>query len=327
MIAVVYLVWGPLGPGPLRQFLDSYREHEAGADHELVVIYNGVTRGERPALDSELEATNHQLIELAAPVLDLAAYAQVLPALPHETLCFFNSYSEILATDWLAKLNDALEQPSVGIVGATGSWASLRSKRMSSLFLPSPYRGLLRRRHFSDLLALEHALDIERKQNQLSLGDEENAVLSAHSYIRHALRGLSTTPGDLRNFEPFPAHHVRTNAFIIRRETFEQMRMPTITRKADTYALESGRNSLTRQIEHQQLSALVVAKSGAAYKADHWHQSETLWQGNQDGLLVGDNQTRLYQLATFEHRKLLATLAWGRQARPQALPGTQISSA
>ncbi len=42
VIAVVHLVWGPLGPAPLREFLRSYNACEAGASHELVIVFNGV---------------------------------------------------------------------------------------------------------------------------------------------------------------------------------------------------------------------------------------------------------------------------------------------
>ncbi len=42
MIAVVHLVWGPLGAGPLQEFLASYKRHPAGAEHELVVLLNNV---------------------------------------------------------------------------------------------------------------------------------------------------------------------------------------------------------------------------------------------------------------------------------------------
>jgi len=41
--------------------------------------------------------------------------------------CFFNSFSEILAHDWLAKMYSQLSKPGIGLVGATGSWESMYS--------------------------------------------------------------------------------------------------------------------------------------------------------------------------------------------------------
>src|SRR5580692_1025456 len=101
MIAVVHLVWGPLGPQALRDFLASYGAHPAGAEHELVVLFNGVTSQQRPALEQALAGVDHRLLELAEPVQDLAAYLQAAQRLEHARCCFVNSHSAILADGWL----------------------------------------------------------------------------------------------------------------------------------------------------------------------------------------------------------------------------------
>ncbi len=124
MIAVVHLVWGPLGPAPLREFLRSYERHAAGAEHELVVVFNGVSAAQRPLLQAELHGTEHHLIELAEPAMDLVAYGAVVGAIEHSHVCFLNSYSVILADGWLGHLAAAVESPGVGLAGATGSWES-----------------------------------------------------------------------------------------------------------------------------------------------------------------------------------------------------------
>jgi hypothetical protein len=128
MIGLIHLVWAPLGPDPLRAFLRSYHAHPAGAEHELVVVLNGA-RSEpsdgdctREVLLAELTETEHRLIELPGPVLDLTAYGEVTRELEHSRLCFLNSYSVVLADDWLGHLARAGELPGVGLVGATGSW-------------------------------------------------------------------------------------------------------------------------------------------------------------------------------------------------------------
>jgi hypothetical protein len=123
-LAVAYLVWGPLGPSPVRDFLASYRAHRADAEHELVAILNGMSGPQRAAVLAELQGVAHHAIELPAPVHDLAAYAMVAERLPHRRLCLLNSYSVILADGWLRALVRALDGEGVGIVGATGSWES-----------------------------------------------------------------------------------------------------------------------------------------------------------------------------------------------------------
>ena len=129
MIGLVHLVWAPLGPEPLREFLRSYHEHPAGAEHELVIALNGAPPagagdGTREALLAELAGTEHRLIVLEEPLLDLAAYHAAARALEHARLCLVNSYSEVLADGWLGRLAQPLEDPHVGLVGASGSWES-----------------------------------------------------------------------------------------------------------------------------------------------------------------------------------------------------------
>ncbi len=145
MIAVVHLVWGPLGPAPLREFLRSYNACEAGTPHELVIVLNGVTPqgegvGTRDALMAELQGTPHRLIAVERPVLDLVAYERAARTLDHEYICMLNSHSRLRSAGWLALLERTLRRPHVGLVGATGSWASLRSYALRQLGLPSAYR-------------------------------------------------------------------------------------------------------------------------------------------------------------------------------------------
>lgn len=123
-VALVYLAWGPLGADPLREFLTSYRRHSAGVAHELVLLLNGVNAAQRRRLADALVDFEHVTIELPTPVQDLAAYAQAALRLDHDTLCCVNSYSVVLADGWLGELVGALEQPLVGLTGASGSWES-----------------------------------------------------------------------------------------------------------------------------------------------------------------------------------------------------------
>jgi hypothetical protein len=313
MTAVVHLVWGPLGPAPLREFLASYRRHPAGAEHELVVLLNGVTGDQRPALDAELEGVPHRLLTLEEPVQDLAAYAHAARCLEHERLCFLNSYSVILAGDWLAKLEGALGQDRAGLVGATGSWASARSATLNALFLPNPYRGVVPGRR----VAREQLLAIELERSGEQIEPSARPARSAIGSILATLRTLPPMPAQLLRFEGFPAHHLRTNAFMGERATLMGLQLGAVARKMDAYALESGRHSLTRQVHARGLRTLVVARDGSFYDHQDWPRSRTLWQGDQEGLLIADNQTRMYTNGAIERRRLLSAFAWGRSADPK----------
>jgi len=277
MIAVVHLVWGPLGVGPVREFVASYRAHEAGVDHELVVLANGVgVEGFDASLSeagllAELEGVEHRLIVLERPVLDLVAYAQAARLLEHEQLCFLNSYSVILADGWLGRLADALREPDVGLVGASASW--------------------------------------------------ESQAEWVRGRVRHWPQQLAGLPSARRDYPRFPNPHIRTSAFMLDRLALVEMGLDRAADKRATYLLESGRQSITRRIQERGLRATVVGRDGQIYDVEAWPDSHTFRSGEQENLLVADNQTEDYRTASPHRRRRFSRDSWGAQGRRLSAPG------
>lgn len=272
MIALVHLVWPPLGPDPLREFLRSYHRHPSGVEHELTIVLNGAAAA-APAVASvsqqllaELDGTEHRLIDLERPLLDLQAYGQAAQMLEHERLCFLNSYSVILADGWLGQLEDALREPDVGLVGASGSWES-QSEWLRGGFSRWPQQ-------------------------------------------------LIELPRSRRDHPRFPNPHIRTNTFMVERRSLMGMGLEHASSKRATYLLESGRHSVTRSIQAQGLRAVVVGRDGRSYDVEDWPASGTFRSGDQENLLVADNQTRAYLQAGARERRLLTRDAWGRTPAP-----------
>jgi hypothetical protein len=267
MIDVVHLVWAPLGPEPLRDFLRSYHAHAAGAEHELTILLNGagaggpVTGAERESLLALLAQTEHRLIVLDRPVLDLAAYGEVVETLRGEHVCLLNSYATVLADGWLGTLVAALAEPGVGLVGATGSWES---------------------------------------QAELMRGSPRYWPLQ-----------LASLPWARRDYPRFPNPHVRTSTFMLDRTRLAAMGLERARDKRAAYLLESGARSITRMVQGQGLRAVVVGRDHRAYEAEEWAASRTFRTGEQENLLVADNQTRDYQTAGAARRRRLARDTWG----------------
>ena len=277
MIGLVYLAWAPLGPAPLREFLRSYHHHPAGAEHRLIVVLNEAEGdasrdansgdgGEalRTALLAELGDTEHSLIELERPVLDLPAYGLAARQLEHERLCFLNSYSTILADGWLGQLAHALDDANVGVAGATGSWES-QAEWIRGKPIYWPYQ-------------------------------------------------LALLPRARRDYPRFPNPHIRTTAFMLDRQMLLKAGFERAADKCDTYLLESGLHSFTRQIVERGLRPVVVGRDGRAYDIEEWPTSATYRAGGQRNLLIADNRTRDWERASPRLRRRLSRDAWGRAA-------------
>jgi hypothetical protein len=277
MIGLVYLAWAPLGLAPLREFLRSYHAHPAGAEHQLIILLNGVEgdepgdaaggaggEGLRTGLLAELGDTEHWLIELERPVLDLPAYGLAARQLAHERVCFLNSYSTILADGWLRQLSHALDDAEVGVAGATGSWESQAEWMRGKLV--------------------------------------------------YWLYQLARLPRARRDYPRFPNYHLRTTAFMLDRVLLLETGFERAVDKRDTYLLESGPHSFTRQVLQRGLRPVVVGRDGRAYDIEEWPASATYRAGEQRNLLVADRRTRDWEHASPRLRRRLSHDAWGGAA-------------
>jgi len=284
---------------PFEQFLASYERHEAGAEHDLVLLFNGVD-GPAALTPYRERTTRHGVTEIVLPArsLDLPAYLTAARELPHERLCFLNSYSEVLAPGWLHMLCEPLDRAGAGATAASGSWASHRSFALSLLRLPNGYRGTL-----GDPRLMNSALRSVSTQPKVSLP-------------RRLVRAAIGLPGEIAGYGGFPAAHLRTNGFVIGRELLLSLRAGSLVSKNATYRFEAGHRSLTAQLRGRGLSTLVVACDGSARAPDEWPDADVFWQGEQAQLLVADNQTRQYADGDALVREALARYAWGPRARP-----------
>lgn len=108
----------------------------------------------------------------------------------------------------------------------------------------------------------------------------------------------------------FPNVHLRSNAFLLRRKIFLSLEGPTNTRD-DCLKYESGSNSMSRQVIAKGGKLVMVSSQGPAIDPHDWPYSKVFRSGDQEHLLVADNRTQDYQLASSKRRKKLAQLAWG----------------
>lgn len=271
-VNVFHIIWKNFGTDTFKAFLRSYQANDSGHPHRLIVIFKGF-RNEEEAREYRalLKDVQHEPLFVEDKGYDIGAYLQAVRAFQADYYCFFNSKSVILADDWLAKMYSRAKQTSIGLVGATGSWESL-------------YTDLIHHRNSR----------------------------SGASYLRFLVRASALNRlRHLYYYPAFPNHHIRTNAFMIRRETLNRVKIKRLKTRLDTSRFENGRIGLTRQILAMKLDAVVVGKDGTSFSPREWPDSATFWHGNQENLLVADNQTQKYAASDASEKTALIRRAWG----------------
>jgi len=265
-ICVVHLVRKKNGVEPFERFLESYREKPAGINHDLLIIYKGFSSKAEIILHEELlTGIPHSFLLISDFGFDLRSYFMAVKKHESKYFCFVNSFSIIQSEDWLLKLYRQLIQPGVGLVGATGSWGSIRPGQKEKPELPW--------------------------------------------VLKLARRWIGAGFGIY--FDAFRNYHLRTNSFMIARENMLKIRSGIILTKMQAWMLESGKKSITNQIEKMGLRPVVVGKDGKGYEKNEWDISNTFWRGTQSNLLISDNQTRKYDAADLEWRRKWEIFAWG----------------
>ena len=110
----------------------------------------------------------------------------------------------------------------------------------------------------------------------------------------------------------FPNIHLRSNAFMIERETFLSItRDFDFGEKTDAFLFESGPQSMTRRIRARGREVLVIGRNGRGYRPSWWPHSRTFRCGTQSNLIVVDNQTRNFDAMHWDEKRYCAQATWG----------------
>ncbi|RYG62341.1 MAG: hypothetical protein EON60_00080 [Alphaproteobacteria bacterium] len=114
---------------------------------------------------------------------------------------------------------------------------------------------------------------------------------------------------------PYPNYHVRTTAFMMKRELYLEMTEGRLGTATDEYELEAGPDNLTKRMMARGMNPLVVDRFGAMYEIPEWYRAGTFRRGEQEGLIASDNRTYDYEVSGPWRRRYLIRRAWGKQAK------------
>lgn len=288
-ICVVHLVRAYNGIAPLRNFLESYKLNPGGIEHDLLILFKGFENvAQLNECRLELESFKYQELHLPDIGFDINVYFEVLHFFEYKYYCFLNSFSIVLDSEWLIKMYRHISIDVVGMVGATASY--------QSLYMDFSWKDLL-----SNSVANYNNLRIRKyKLSKLYL------------ILRYIVNEFRFKP----YFSPFPNYHIRSNVFMFSQDVMQKIVCPNIRNKIDAYKFESGKNSITKQVEALGKLVLIVGRDGNSYEKYDWWKSNTFWRCAQENLLVSDNQTRMYLNSDLETKAYYSYSAWGLNSYP-----------
>jgi hypothetical protein len=307
--SVVHLVRRNTPLAVFERFLESYRRNEAGVEHRFVLLCKGFSSAAElaPVLE-RLDGLRAERIDVPDDGYDLTAYRVAAAALTPSRCCFLNSYSTILAANWLAHLHAALELPGVGLVGASGSWGSHRSFARFALGLGGPYA-----RVYADRRATTATFDSIGAGGDEPPPSPSSPPPRRNRFASHRELAFAVYQ-QFHGFSPFPAPHVRSTGFMLDAASAVALLGLPLATKFDTYRAESGAASVSARVERSGSRLLVVDRDGNSHGAEDWPDSRTFWQGEQEQLMIADKQTDSYSMGNDEQRLALSRFAWGSRA-------------
>lgn len=332
--AVIYLARAADGFAAFSRFADSYRRHEAGVAHDLVVLFKGFAGpSELANARVAFQGLAYLEIELLDEGFDIGSYLEACGRLEQDVVCCLNTHSEIAAPNWLGHLVAQLSRDSVGLVGPMGSYESLAAtiplieRAIDYAKAGSQRRNDALARYFDFVLPRFRPDWYDMAQAQRRRLGVVRAVsdrILAWRRPRAAMTGPRGSaliwPGapefDVAAFPPFPNPHIRSNGIAIKRKRLLELDLIAIRSKEDANLFESGRSSLTRQVRQAGLKALVVGRDGVGYDIPEWSLSGTFRLGDQNNLLIKDNHTRAFSAMSHGAKISHTRIAWGDYASP-----------
>ena len=279
-ITVVYLSYIPLGTEKLEYFINSYKKNAAGISHNLIILFNGIKN------ITELDPFNEILkksslnykIKISSKKYDIDSYFFISKMITTEYVCFLNTYSIITTPNWLLYYYSAFDNAKVGAVGATGGYGDYQHDLEYINILNNPF-----------------SLNLTKLKKLI--------------YYRF-------------NYYPKILPHIRTNAFMLKTKIFVNLKYKNVNpkilnlifrlsrTKLKSLCFEHGSNSMTSQIKKMGLIPVIVGRDGKSYEEENWVTSNTFWLSNQENLLIKDNQTKKFELADNETKKIMTNSAW-----------------
>ncbi len=282
-ISLVYLSYTPFGTDYLKNFIESYKARLPGIEHELVILFNGETT------EDKIQPFIKILGESGV------SYKYLISPEKFDIVSYFYA-ARVLKTEYIAFVN------TYSIV-------------LHDNWLLYFYQNLIKK--------CVGVVGASGGWGDFGHNDEYQENIKSIFRFKINPTLIKKSVFFRFNFYPKVPPHIRTNAFMIKRELFSSLKYPKVKpfilnifidfskSKLRSLCFEHGREGFTSQLIDKGMKAVLVDRYGKGFEMTKWPESKTFWLSEQEGLLVSDNQTRKYQEADWKTRKRLTYSAWG----------------
>ena len=329
-VSVVYLARCADGPDSFVRFVNSYKSHTAGIEHDLVIIYKGFD-SQKKVNEAKLifSDVSHDQLFFEDVGFDIGSYFNASKIIESEYYCFLNTHSEISANNWLNLMMKAATQCDIGITGAMGSYESIKDsvnlyrwiilKSMGTNLDVKKFISI----YFKYILSRFHKSWYNSENREIIENEQNTFFKKTKLFLRKILFNLgfftlgtkliwqSAPKFNYDAFPSFPNPHIRSNGFIVKGLIFHKLISHNFMSKVDANIFESGPQSMTNTVKKLGLKAVVVGKNGQIYDEENWWDSGTFRQGDQSNLLIEDNHTRAFSNMTQPSKESHNWLTWG----------------
>lgn len=282
-ITVLYLSYIPYGKKYLKEFIESYKKYNSGIPHNLTILFNG--------FESENETIEFiSLIEESKIICEIIFTNKKL-----DIDSYFDAATK-LKTEYVLFLNTYS-------VLLTENWCKIYFENIIKTNV-----GLVG--STGALGDFSHTDDYYYRVKNVYKFKFKLIDIKKIIYFRF-------------NYYPKVLPHLRTNAFMIKRELFLSLQYKKIRpfflnyfkalnkSKLTSLCFEHGTFSLTNQLLSRGLKPIIVGKNGIGYELNQWIESNTFWINKQENLIISDNQTKKFDDADLQNKKFMTYSAWG----------------
>jgi|GEM_PF-3454682 len=273
--------------GKFTRFFDSYKQHPAGHEHDLIIIKKGFRDHENDwkQWTAQISGIPFELREYPDKNYVFGYVRNLMEEFPDRYILVLNATSEILVDHWLDfYMRHAAPKRLLGACGNYFSWNDFPEFTLTKLFRSS-----------------------RRSRKRL---------------LSNLTIGLSSIPEAFYDgFHPYPNPNLRTTGFMIPPRFLESIaywpKAGSIRSKNDEHLFEAGIYGLSMQTLLHGYELLVVGADGRCYPINEWCHSHCFFSSNQENLVIGDHITKKYAKMSTRQKATASRQTWREKSISQ----------